>query len=310
MAGGWRSRSPRRTRRKTGCGPRSGSRRPTARRRRAGSPKAPRTRARAGPRTAAGSPTSRRTDGQPDDAHPRLAPLDGGMPTRLGELPGPVSSSRGRPTRRALVVVCRVGAPDRDKGGAQERNAPRVLRGLAARLDGVGWQDGRRHLFVVDVDGRIGPPADPRRIRPRRSRRSPPTAPRSCSSPIGTRAETTASSEATRGSSRPAAGDRAGSRTARVSAAFPMFSPDGKTSRSRARSPIAGTQTPTCSSFPPPAAASPRRWRRTSIARPFCSRVCPRRCAGSATGSSSCWSPTAARSACIGLGSAIGAAAR
>ncbi len=25
------------------------------------------------------------------------------------------------------------------------------MRGLAARLDGVGWQDGRRHLFVVDV---------------------------------------------------------------------------------------------------------------------------------------------------------------
>jgi dipeptidyl aminopeptidase/acylaminoacyl peptidase len=92
-------------------------------------------------------------DGRPDDAHLRLAPLDGGVPTRLGGLPGPVKQIAWSPDSTRLVVVCRVGAPGRDKGGAQERNAPRVVRGLAARLDGVGWQDGRRHLFVVDVDG-------------------------------------------------------------------------------------------------------------------------------------------------------------
>ncbi len=91
------------------------------------------------------------TDDQPDHAHVRLAPLDGGVPARLGDLPGPVSQLAWSPDSTRIVVVCRVGAPDRAKASATERNAPRVVRGLAARLDGVGWQDGRRHLFVVDV---------------------------------------------------------------------------------------------------------------------------------------------------------------
>jgi dipeptidyl aminopeptidase/acylaminoacyl peptidase len=91
-------------------------------------------------------------DGQADDAHLRLAPLDGGVPARLGDLPGPVIQIAWSPDSTRLVAVCRVGVPDRANAGAQERNAPRVVRGLAARLDGVGWQDGRRHLFVVDVE--------------------------------------------------------------------------------------------------------------------------------------------------------------
>ena len=86
-------------------------------------------------------------------AHVRLAPLDGGVPARLGDLPGPVSELAWSPDSTRIVVVCRVGVPDRAKASAAERNAPRVVRGLAARLDGVGWQDGRRHLFVVDVPG-------------------------------------------------------------------------------------------------------------------------------------------------------------
>jgi dipeptidyl aminopeptidase/acylaminoacyl peptidase len=92
-------------------------------------------------------------DGRPDDAHVRLAPLDGGTPARVGDLPGPVSQLAWSPDSTRLVVVCRVGVPNRSAASATERNAPRVVRGLAARLDGVGWQDGRRHLFVVDVNG-------------------------------------------------------------------------------------------------------------------------------------------------------------
>jgi len=92
-------------------------------------------------------------DGPTAEAHVRLAPLDGGVPTRVGDLPGPVSQIAWSPDSTRLVVVCRVGVPDRAKAGAGERNAPRIVRGLAARLDGVGWQDGRRHLFVVPVDG-------------------------------------------------------------------------------------------------------------------------------------------------------------
>jgi dipeptidyl aminopeptidase/acylaminoacyl peptidase len=93
------------------------------------------------------------TDHQPEHAHVRLAPLDGGAPLPVGKLPGPVGQLAWSPDSKHLVVVCRVGVPDRgDAASARERNAPRVPRGLAARLDGVGWQEGRRHLFLLDVE--------------------------------------------------------------------------------------------------------------------------------------------------------------
>lgn len=90
-------------------------------------------------------------DDKPQQAHVRLAPLDGGVPVRLSDLPGPVLQFAWAPDSRSMVVVCRVGALDREKASAQQRNAPRRVRGLAARFDGVGWQEGRRHLFIVDV---------------------------------------------------------------------------------------------------------------------------------------------------------------
>jgi dipeptidyl aminopeptidase/acylaminoacyl peptidase len=88
----------------------------------------------------------------PYDAHVRLAPLDGGAPARLGHLPGPVSQFAWSPGSAQLAVVCRTGVPDAAKQSAKERNAPRVVRGLAARFNGVGWRDGRAHIFIVDVD--------------------------------------------------------------------------------------------------------------------------------------------------------------
>jgi len=91
------------------------------------------------------------TDDKPEHAHVRLAPLDGGMPSRLGELPGPVGQLAWSPDSSRVVVVCRVGVPNPDEASATERNAPRRVRGLGARLDGVGWQEGRRHLFVLEV---------------------------------------------------------------------------------------------------------------------------------------------------------------
>ena len=95
------------------------------------------------------------TDDKPAHAHIRLAPLDGGVPAALGELPGPILQLAWAPDSTALVVVCRVGVPDAETASARERNAPRRVRGLAARLDGIGWQDGRCHLFVIDVpDGK------------------------------------------------------------------------------------------------------------------------------------------------------------
>jgi dipeptidyl aminopeptidase/acylaminoacyl peptidase len=91
------------------------------------------------------------TEDQPDGAHLRLAPLEGGVPARLGELPGPVEDFAWSPDATRIVAVCRVGGRDVAGLSPAERNAPRVPRGLAARLDGVGWQDGRRHLLIVDV---------------------------------------------------------------------------------------------------------------------------------------------------------------
>ena len=92
------------------------------------------------------------TDDKPEHAHVRLAPLDGGVPAPLGDLPGPLAQLAWAPDSNRIVVVCRVGLPDRGNATAPERNAPRVTRGMAARLDGVGWQDGRRHLFLVEVE--------------------------------------------------------------------------------------------------------------------------------------------------------------
>jgi dipeptidyl aminopeptidase/acylaminoacyl peptidase len=95
-------------------------------------------------------------DDKPAHAHLRLAPLDGGAPWRLGELPGPVLQFACAPDSKRIVAVCQVGLTDHDKSSAQERNAPRRVRRLASRLDGVGWLDGRRHLFVIDVpDGSV-----------------------------------------------------------------------------------------------------------------------------------------------------------
>src|SRR5262249_3253856 len=91
------------------------------------------------------------TDDKPEHAHVRLAPLDGGVPMALGDLPGPVLQLAWAPDSTRVVVVCRVGVPDREKSSAQERNAPRRVRGMAARLDGIGWQEGRCHLFAIEV---------------------------------------------------------------------------------------------------------------------------------------------------------------
>lgn len=86
------------------------------------------------------------------DDHVRLAPLDGGAPQPLGELPGPVLQFAWSPDSARLAAVCRTGVPHPEGQTAAEKNAPRAVRGLGARLDGVGWQDGRRHIFLLDVD--------------------------------------------------------------------------------------------------------------------------------------------------------------
>ncbi len=167
-------------------------------------------------------------DDRPDGAHMRLAPLDGGVPARLGDLPGPVSQIAWSPDSTRLVVVCRVGAPDRATAGAQERNAPRVVRGLAARLDGVGWQDGRRHLFVVDVDGGTA-----RQVtRGEYDHADPSFSPDGGTIVFGSDRHPRRDDRQFRGDAWvvPAAGGRPRRLTnGRGRVAFPVFSPDGKT---------------------------------------------------------------------------------
>jgi dipeptidyl aminopeptidase/acylaminoacyl peptidase len=81
-----------------------------------------------------------------------LASLSGGVPRRLGTFEGPVSQPAWSPDSSRIVVVSPTGLrPSLADLPAPERNAPRVVRGLAARYDNVGWFEGRRHLFVVDV---------------------------------------------------------------------------------------------------------------------------------------------------------------
>jgi dipeptidyl aminopeptidase/acylaminoacyl peptidase len=82
----------------------------------------------------------------------RLAPLTGGVPRRLGTFEGPVSQPAWSPDSRLVVVVSPTGTESgvADRSAAQ-RNEPRVVRGLAARYDNIGWFEGRRHLFVIDV---------------------------------------------------------------------------------------------------------------------------------------------------------------
>ena len=82
----------------------------------------------------------------------RLAPLTGGVPRRLGSFQGAVSQPAWSPDSRRIVVVSPTGlAAAPGERSASERNAPRVVRGLAARFDNVGWFEGRRHLFVIEV---------------------------------------------------------------------------------------------------------------------------------------------------------------
>ena len=92
------------------------------------------------------------TDDQPlhVSSAPR-SPLDGGAPRRLGDLAGPVLQAEWSPDSTLLATVCRLGSPDPEKATARGSQCRPGRARPGARLDGVGWHEGRRHLFVVDV---------------------------------------------------------------------------------------------------------------------------------------------------------------
>ncbi len=83
-----------------------------------------------------------------------VAPLDGGEARQLTKAPFGASQPAWSPDGRRIAYVARVGdykkAKERD---AIEKNAPRVIRDLRYKLDGIGFFDSRRpHVFVVDVE--------------------------------------------------------------------------------------------------------------------------------------------------------------
>lgn len=80
----------------------------------------------------------------------KLAPLAGGDALIVGA-PGRVKGFEWSPDGSRLVLV--VNVPDHDGGGdgPASSRAPRVVRGLFNRFDGVGWLEGRDHLFLYDV---------------------------------------------------------------------------------------------------------------------------------------------------------------
>lgn len=81
-----------------------------------------------------------------------LAPLDGGSPQRATDLVSSIMQPCWSPDSRRIAFVSAVGVPKSlAEQTAIEKAAPRVVRGLGARRDNVGWYNGRRHLFVLDV---------------------------------------------------------------------------------------------------------------------------------------------------------------
>lgn len=83
-----------------------------------------------------------------------LAPLDGGEARQVTRARFGVGQPAWSPEGRRIAYVARVGnykEPKERKGA--EKAAPRVLRDLRYRLDGIGYFDERRmHIFTVDVE--------------------------------------------------------------------------------------------------------------------------------------------------------------
>jgi dipeptidyl aminopeptidase/acylaminoacyl peptidase len=83
-----------------------------------------------------------------------LASLDGGEPRQLTKARFGAAQPAWSPDGKRIAYVARTGdyKPPKERN-AVEKNAPRVIRDLRYKLDGVGFYDQRRpHVFVIDVE--------------------------------------------------------------------------------------------------------------------------------------------------------------
>ncbi|HET9719618.1 MAG TPA: hypothetical protein VFP55_06040, partial [Solirubrobacteraceae bacterium] len=83
----------------------------------------------------------------------RLAPLAGGVPLRV-DTPGPVSFVSWSASGDSLVLVVTVKPDTSGTDDPKVKNAPKLVRGIANRLDGRGYLAGRDQLFIYTVEVR------------------------------------------------------------------------------------------------------------------------------------------------------------
>lgn len=83
-----------------------------------------------------------------------VAPLDGGEPRQVTKAPHGISQPAWSPDGKRVAHAARTGEyKDPKERTPLEKSAPRVIRDLRYKLDGVGFFDDRRiHIFTGDVE--------------------------------------------------------------------------------------------------------------------------------------------------------------